>query len=183
MQKQEDKERIRKKAIRLFMDHYDFVRFTAFLNAPRKSLQSDIINDAFLEFVDNAERYDLQKEIRPLLRSITKNMALRYWRNIQQESPEMIRKIFEHLEKIKDRFSTPERDLEDEFTILDFCISKLSPENQNLLERHYFDKKTLEELSKAFAQSGNALRKRMGRIRLLLRRCIERALKGGSDLD
>ncbi|MDO5554288.1 MAG: sigma-70 family RNA polymerase sigma factor [Planctomycetia bacterium] len=167
----------RRKATELFLKHHDFVRLVAFETAPDMEYQDDIANDCFIEFVEKAQKWDYQSDIRPLLRKMTQNIAMRYWRTHLRTLPENMRKIAQHLQDklyASDEFEDLSR-LQQEQILLDFCMKKLTPENQKLVTLYYCDKVPYAQLAEIFHQSVNAIQKRMARIRVTLRKCIEQA--------
>lgn len=63
------------------------------------------------------------------------------------------------------------------------CIEKLSPTEQNLLKRRYFEGVNLRQVAAQEGCNEDQLYRRLQRIRLLLMRCIDRTLaeRGGAE--
>lgn len=75
-------------AAQAFLAHYSFVRTVANRAAPWPGLTDDIAQQVFLEFIRKAGRWDLSKDLRPLLATMTRMVALRHWREaMRKESP------------------------------------------------------------------------------------------------
>jgi len=57
------------------------------------------------------------------------------------------------------------------------CLAKLSPANRELVLAPYLADRAVTEIAEQSGRTVNSLYKRMGRLRLTLRRCIEDALQ------
>ena len=169
------------RASALFLRYYHFVEAIAFRAAPSAELQSDIVHDAFLDFMKKADQWDLDSDVRPLLRKITQNIALQYWRNHMRSLPEHLQPL---AEKIQEKISanddqTANSNLDEQLAALDECVERLSPRYRRLVRLFYFEKVPLERLSEETSFSLFAIRKAMCRIRTALRECVERRLAAG----
>lgn len=176
-----NEEECRDRASALFLRYYHFVEAIAFRAAPSSELQSDIVHDAFLDFMKKADQWDLDSDVRPLLRKITQNIALQYWRNHMRSLPEYLQPLAEKIQKkissSTDR--TSQSNLDEQLTALEGCVERLSPRYRRLVRLFYFEKVPLERLSQETSFSLFAIRKAMCRIRTTLRECVERRLVAG----
>lgn len=86
------------RASQLFLENYNFVRFIAFELSPSRLLLEDIVNSVFVTFVQKAESWDLNSDVKPLLRQITRNISLQFWKKHLKTLPDSMRKIAEFLQ-------------------------------------------------------------------------------------
>ncbi|MDO5554983.1 MAG: sigma-70 family RNA polymerase sigma factor [Planctomycetia bacterium] len=171
---------IQEKAGKLFMQHYPLIRHIALMNAPVRDLRDDIVNDAYVSFVENAYRYDLESDVRPLLRTIVVARAKDHWRNHLRQLPEPIVQLLEVIQKDMELKDDPARflTLDEELAALDACLSKLSPEARDLIQKVYFDGMTVAEIARDARLNPDNLYKTMLKIRLVLRNCMDKSYSG-----
>jgi DNA-directed RNA polymerase specialized sigma24 family protein len=67
-------------AAQIFLMHHDFVKGVALKHAPWPGLMEDITQQVFLEFLKKESQWDLEADVRPLLATMTRLVALRLWR-------------------------------------------------------------------------------------------------------
>ncbi|MDO5567428.1 MAG: sigma-70 family RNA polymerase sigma factor [Planctomycetia bacterium] len=161
------------KATRLFLQNYNYVRKVAFLAAPQRALTDDIVNDAFVDFVQKAETWDYSGNMPALLGSITRNIAKQYWRRYLRSLPESIQKIHEWLQCGLATQDRDEVEFEEELSRLRRCMDKLSPSHRSIIQRHYYDGISFVDLARDEQKNVKAVQKLASRIRMLLRDCIE----------
>lgn len=172
-------------AEKLFLEHTGYVRFIAFETVPIQNLVSDIIHEVFIVFIERSAQYDLKRDVRPLLKAITRNISLHFWREHLKTLPESMQILAEHIQSrtssASDLLGTS--DLEEELAAMDLCLKKLSPRCRILIEEHYFNGRPLNELADESDQNVNTLRSALFRIRKSLKKCIERIMKNGEIDD
>lgn len=83
----------------------------------------------------------------------------------------------EMLDFVTVEFEAAEEYLDPRKVALTDCLSKIRKDDLNLLRHRYISKKTLEEHAEAVNRSVVALRVRLHKLRIQLRRCIENNLK------
>lgn len=169
-------------AAELFLQHFDFVRLIAFHFSPARHLQEDIIHDAYIEFVNNANKWRIGSDgPRPLLRTIVRNVALQHWRIYVRSQPEYLRRLADQVwsPSSDSDFSEKDGDLQDQVDALNHCMKKLSPENKRLLELFYFNDFTADEVSRTLNKKSSTIYSLLSRLRTLLQDCIERKLRSG----
>lgn len=175
----EQKDRARK----VFMQYYPYIAKVAFRIAPRVHLQGDIINDTFIEFVKNANRWDFEKNIKALLSQITIRIGLKYWTEYKRSQPESLRILLERIEQgitqVDNSFGTSLTD--QRIIALESCRKKLTFRNQRLIELYYDEDRSYREIAKIVQQNELSLPKTMYRIRLWLAECIEKFLNMRMD--
>lgn len=166
-------------ASQLFLKYQDFVKGLAYRYAPLPGYAEDIAQQVYLEFVSNIERFDLEKDIQPLLHTITKNTALRIWTQRTKSSPENLRKIAEHIQAFT--LEEPESsNLDLEVASLQRCLQTLPERSHALIMQHYFDGVSMVEIAKAMQASDKSVRKAFCKIRDKLRVCIRKVMNGES---
>lgn len=174
----------RETATRLFLKYQGIIRSIAFDFAPSYDLLDDIVNDTFVNFVGNADRWDYDQEILPLLRQITYSVAMMHWRVYTKNLPSVFGAIFSYL-RTENEGAGPvdnSRDLEQELLSLELCKKKLLPKYRMLLDAHYVEGIKLTDLAQSQNIKIGTLRKMMCRVRDSLRSCIEKMLREG-DLN
>ncbi len=168
-------------ATEVFMKYYGYVRSVAFASAPVASLSEDIAHDAFVCFMDNVATWEYSDEkIKPLLKSITRNMAARVWKRQMRQSPEALCGVANLLrtELFDDEeFHASYCSLEDKIVALRSCLAKMSPENRALIEKLYFDENSYSELSELLNKSTAALYMQASRVRMQLYECVNATLE------
>lgn len=167
------------RASRLFLENYNFVRFIAFEMSPSRQLLEDIVNSVFVTFVQKAETWDLNSDVKPLLRQITRNISLQFWREYLKTLPESMQKIAKNLQCQTSSIHSVlgSEDLEEQTMALEFCLKKLTDHSRKLIERYYFENIPLTRIALESGQKPLTLGKVVCRIRSKLRQCIERVLK------
>ena len=170
-----------RKAQKLFLRHHDYVRLIAFTHAPDPALAEDIVNDCFLDFINKAQQWNLEKDVRPLLTGIVRNVARRYWREHSRQLPQWLQKVYTHIsERLqKDELLQGADDHERIVAALNLCIQKLSPENRHIVEQYYYHGETLVDMSKRLGKNLITLRNLAFRIRATLKQCMEKSLDKG----
>ncbi|SPE52322.1 hypothetical protein SBV1_1500028 [Verrucomicrobia bacterium] len=67
------------KVAQLVLAHHAFVKALAFKLAPWPGLVDDISQQVFLEFLAKQEKWNLDQDLRPLLATMTRLVAARWW--------------------------------------------------------------------------------------------------------
>lgn len=171
----------------LFTSRYALVLEISQRYAPHPDLAYDIAQQSFVVFVKGVveKSWDINSDVGPLLRQIVKNIAMTTWQNERKHSSEALKMIAERFfrqpseEYLQDEVAATNPDnLEARrLAALKICMQKLTSRSINLLNRHYIDGTTLEELGCENEMNGNAMRQLFSRLRLKLRDCIERTVK------
>src|SRR5689334_8688214 len=77
-----------------------FVRALALRFAPAPGLAEDIAQQVFLEFIAKADQWDLDTDPRGLLTVMTRNVALRCWRDRTRDLSGQLRELAEHIREL-----------------------------------------------------------------------------------
>ncbi|MDD3585780.1 MAG: sigma-70 family RNA polymerase sigma factor [Thermoguttaceae bacterium] len=168
----------RDEATSLFLRHYDFIRGVAFRHAPSRSLQEDIVNDVYIDFIEKYDQWNVDpNNLRPLFRKITQNIALQYWRDWVKNLPENVQKLLDYIWQ-KEQPKTGEECamLREELHALESCLDKLKPENRELIELLYLKNLSYAELIERTGQKAGTIYSLMSRIRARLQICVDRTM-------
>jgi RNA polymerase sigma factor (sigma-70 family) len=148
-----------------------FVHSLAVRLAPWPGLADDIAQQVFLEFISKAEQWDLQRDVRPLLAGMTRNVALRAWREHMRSLPEKLRDLAEHIRDIVSD-SQPAAHQSEDVAALENCLGKLPPKSRRLIELHYYMDFSSVNIAQQMQVNADAIRRALFRIREQLRQCI-----------
>lgn len=175
-------QQIENKAARLFLEHYRTVLDAAFRAAPLPGMAEDISQDVFTEFVTHANRWDLDRDVAPLLAAITRNVALRYWKERRKTMPAKLQEIAEVMRREAGCNETDDS-ADEPLYALNICLEKLSVQSRRAIDLYYRDRCDMREVGRKLNISPNAARISMFRIRNALRRCIRLILDERIDDD
>lgn len=163
----------------LFLKYHNLVRLFAFEMAPSRDLTEDIVNDVYIDFAKKADHWDLNSNVVPLLRRITRNIALQYWKEYVRNLPETMRKIANLIQRETELTSVSfsDSDLGMELDLLQHCLDRLPRHHYELIMAHYFDHKSYNEMSESGDKSAGSIQRMVSRIRTIIRKCVETALR------
>lgn len=161
---------------KMFQDRYGLLLAVARRYAPAPDLVYDIVQQAFVSFMKYAMKtpLDPERDITPFLHEITKNLAIKHWKEQAYRRTEIIQAVGERLAERE--FINLEYAEEHENTLkrLGNCMEKLQPQSRDLLEQYYFNDDSINDISSRTNRSSGAIRKALCVIRFKLRECIER---------
>lgn len=160
----------------LIAGHRAFVLGLAARFAPIPSLAEDIAQQVFLEFLAKEERWDLSRDIRPLLATMTRHVAARLWRERSVHLSAEMRGLAEHIRQLAEQ-SEPQAHNEDRLRALKGCLEKLPARSRQLLDWYYAAPLNSAEIADRLGMKAVAVRQALCRLREQLRRCIEGALR------
>lgn len=162
-------------AAQAFLTHHDFVRGVALKYAPWPGLMEDIAQQVFLEFMAKEDQWDLRSDLRPLLATMTRHVALRLWRERTRQQPEVVQKLADHIRLLAEEREAPPR-YEHEIHLLRACLQKLPEKSRQLVELHYFQDKRTPEIATLVSMTADTVCRALSRMREKLRECLSRAL-------
>lgn len=171
--------------VEAFRSKYGLVVHAAQRFAPDPDLIPDIVQQVFLEFIQNSEKrqWDIDGDINGLLYRITQNVCANLWRTRRKESPEAIRQIGEYLLQLNQQRAEQEKPEEitdetvDEFRALQECLARLPEKSRRIIDMRYFLDMPTREIAEELHMEQGTVRKTVARIRQRLRKCIERTLQ------
>lgn len=165
-------------AAQVFMSHHGFVMGLALKHAPWPGLAEDVLQQVFLEFIAKADRWDLDTDPKPLLATMTRHVAQRYWRERTREMPEMMRKLADHLRMLAEERTAPAR-YEEETDALRRCLEKLPAKSRSLIDMYYYADLSTAEIACQTGTRTDTVCRAICRLREKLRICINRSIQGG----
>lgn len=144
----------------------------ALAHAPSSDLVVDIVQASYIEFIGEAAMDDEPDELRTKLRRIVRRVAQREWNERYRKAPERMAKIALYLSAIT-ASHLEDKVFGDELEKLNGCLGELTERNRNLIEEHYFQGRSVVEISKERNVTPRSVFKAISRIRDGLRNCIE----------
>ena len=167
------------KVAQLVLAHHGFVKGLAVRIAPWPGLADDITQQVFLEFLKKEAKWDLERDVKPLLATMTRHVAMRCWRERTRQMPETVYKLAAHIRDLAGAVD-PEPRWDEEVGALKRCLEKLPDKSRSLVDLHYFGGASTVEIAERMAVKADAVRQALCRLRGQLRTCIENALAKGS---
>ena len=133
----------------------------------------DIAQDVFVAAYENLKRFDDRGSLKSWLIGIAKNKVKLHLRSeARRRNHELgpLRRQIQHwkAEELEGELFTDAG----QQGSLTRCIEKLAPESRQLIEKHYFDGKTLESIARESNRTGGSLRMMLLRIRKVLAKCM-----------
>lgn len=162
-------------AAQAFLTHHDFVRGVALKYAPWPGLVDDITQQVFLEFMAKEERWDLSKDVRPLLATMTRHVAMRLWRERTRHQPDVVQKLAQHIRLLAEERESPPR-YHEEVHVLKTCLEKLPEKSRELVDLYYYHDIRTPEIAERIRTNADTVCRALSRVREKLRACIERGL-------
>jgi len=159
-------------------DHGHFVRCLALRLAPAAGLAEDIAQQVLMEFVAKSERWDLNSDVKPLLATMTRHVALRCWREKTREMSAEMRGLAEHIRALAEGGEV-EWYRPDEQAALRKCLEQLPEKSRHFIELHYDLGVSSVEIAGRMQMTAEAVRRALFRLREQLRKCIRATLAKG----
>ena len=163
-------------AAQVFLAHHDFVKGVALKYAPWPGLVEDIAQQVFLEFMAKESKWDLNKDARPLLATMTRHIAMRQWRERTRQQSDVVQKLADHIRLLAEEREAPPR-YEDEIGVLRSCLQKLPEKSRELVELYYYNDIGTPEIADQLAMKADTVCRALSRVRDKLRDCIQRSLR------
>lgn len=159
-----------------FQRWYGLVLSVARRYAPSPEWVQDVVQQVFIDFVTATLKgnRDPSRDLAPYLHQITRNRALKFWREERHRQPEIQQRIGERLARLQRQRNESDEEANRQLEQLRRCTGELPEKSRRLIERHYFQGSSLEEIARDESIPSGTLRKAMYRIRIQLRDCMER---------
>lgn len=131
----------------------------------------EIASDVFLVIWQNQKKLDINKEIKPYIAGITKNLIMKKQRNIAKQKLNI-----ENLEKtihsnIDVYYTTEEKE---KTAIIMGELEKMKEEDKNIFMSYYYFSKKIKDISKELKISEIKVKSRLSRIRKRLKKELEK---------
>lgn len=171
-------------AATIFLSLHDYVRALSLRYAPIPDISEDICQQVFLEFVSKSHLWNLDEDVRPLLRVLTKRFADRAIHEKKRTMPETLMKIAENtIRRQEEAFPEDKSDdnlYQEEKQALKICIDSLPARSKEMIELRFFKNETIDQIAKKLSLSTVAVRHAIYRIRDKLGKCIARKVQKNS---
>lgn len=171
---------------RLFQTYYGLVVAVVRRYAPTPESADDAMQEVYVDFIRGgmAKKFDLDKNVEPLLYHIAKNHARLLWRKRLRDG-KRFRPVEEVLERLLDVETTSFPDeydsLDEQLRLLKECLEKLPSKNREMIEQHYFKDVSMKTLAERQNRNPSTVRHFFYRARLVLKKCIEDQTSDPSD--
>jgi RNA polymerase sigma factor (sigma-70 family) len=166
------------RAAQIFLTHHDFVKGVALKYAPWPGLMEDIAQQVFLEFMAKEQRWDLENDLRPLLATMTRHVAMRLWRDRTRQRPEVVQKLADHIRLLAEESELPPR-YEEEVGLLRGCLKKLPEKSRDLIQMYYYSDVSTPQIAEQLEMKADTVCRALSRVREKLRECIQRQIQQG----
>jgi len=166
----------------LIRENMGFVYALAVRYAPIPDVAQDITQQVFLEFLKKQQKWDLSKDIKPLLSEMTRLVARRSWQESCQQMTSQMRLLAEHVRRLAES-SHIEPVQEEERAALRRCLEKLPERSRLLVRTRYYLGANSVEIADRLGMTPTAVRRALFRLRQKLRACVGMQLRRqGYDL-
>lgn len=162
--------RTKKTLFDTFLLHRPFLKGVAFRYAPERSCVDDVLQQVFLEFLKKSTAQELSNDVLPLLVSMTKNIALRQWREHTRKQPDALQAIAQVIQERAEQNGVVYFD--EEAAVLEGCLAALPAQHREMIQRYYFDGLTIRELAESFGMKRSTACHTLFRIRENLKSMI-----------
>ena len=166
------------RAAQIFLSHHDFVKGVALKYAPWPGLMEDIAQQVFLEFMAKEQKWDLENDLRPLLATMTRHVAMRLWRDRTRQRPEVVQKLADHIRLLAEESELPPR-YEEEVGLLRGCLQKLPEKSRDLIQMYYYSDVSTPQIADQLEMKADTVCRALSRVREKLRECIQRQIQQG----
>ena len=142
---------------------------------PFAGAREDILQEVNLLVWEKRHKFTMGTNFRAWIFSFARNVTMKHQKRARREHSIMFTQ--ETIEFLADDFVEDHTDLEERLQALRGCLKKINPKERTLLLRHYTSRGASERAAEAMGRSSSAVRGMLHRLRIALRRCIERELK------
>jgi len=136
----------------------------------------DIVQDTFLEAFLHIDRFDLEEEVLPWLRSLARHRTLNFLRQMHTKrkavKPLVLQAVREHLTNVSEHHD----DSWERLQALRGCFSKLTPKYQQMIKLRYTMQVAVKDIAAQYNQSVASISSLLYRIRTNLARCVRHKL-------
>jgi RNA polymerase sigma-70 factor (ECF subfamily) len=137
----------------------------------------DLVQDAFVNAYNNLDRFDLNHEFWPWLRTICKNRTFNFLRSRKTRRHINLQLIDEALETHLSEDETDDGTVAERIEALRQCIGKLKDSQRELITLRYHSRQHVKDIASTMQQSAAGLAMRLYRIRAVLKKCVQQQLQ------
>lgn len=156
-----------------FIENYGLAMKIALANVPSPDLARDVVQAAYIEFIENVKDIQTHSDRTVLLRRVVCRCAQRTRNEQERKKPEVLSKIGRYLCLIAQE-SFEEKNYDLDLENLHLCLDRMPPRNRLIIEQFYFLGRSATWIAQQFGITPRAVFKRIALIRNRLRECLER---------
>lgn len=145
---------------------------------PFPDARADILQEVNLLVWEKRDQFEPGTNFRGWVFRFARNVTMKHQKRARREK----RLVFspETLELLADDFEREDPRIDERLPVLRRCLAKLEAEDRKLLLARYTRHGAVEKLAQESQRTAASLRGLLFRLRIALRRCVERELKGVS---
>jgi len=145
---------------------------------PFTHLVDEVVQQVYVEFLDGADRWDFDGNVKALLALMTQNIARAHWKSESRNFPEKLHEIAEHIRQIAEDKS---RDDDDQYArdlqAMKTCLEKAPEKSGELISLRYLDGLSFKEIATLMNLNTDSVCKAVYRLKEKLRNCIKQTLR------
>lgn len=136
----------------------------------------DIVQDTFLDALQNVQTFDAQRELAPWLRGICRNRILNYFRARKVRRQAHLAQVDAALEERLGAAQQEAGDGVERIEELRRCLGQLDERTRVLIRRRYEEGTSIQDLSGDLRRSAASVSILLLRVRAVLLKCMTRKL-------
>lgn len=173
--KQGDQEAI----AQLVMNYQHLVRHYLYALTPDPSIADDLAQEVFVKLFDSIDRIDPDRNIKPYLMKITRNMAIDHWRKMSSRGKKNNEILFCDLEQYYEPSREPckAEKIAPMFEALNKCLETLNVRICQVIKSFYYENLSCREIACAIGKSESNIRTMLYRGRKALHKCMIKRIK------
>ena len=164
---------IKEKTTSLFLTHRDYVKGVALRYVVFPHLADDVVQQVYIKFLNGAENWDLDGNVKMLLGVMSRNIAKALWKSESRHQPARLQEIADQISRIAEEENWEEHYSED-LKALEVCMNTVSPETRGIIDLRFFQGLSFERIAALTERKTDTVYRAVFRIMKKLRSCIER---------
>lgn len=152
--------------------YYGYIEYIAARLAPSPFVVKDITHEVIVEFLIHHERWDQQRDPKPILAKITRVVAAKHWKDrsaLRSGAVERIASMV--LQRSQEKLEEEQR--QENIGRVHKCLDKLPEKERELIELRYFQHLSFPEIAQRIERKPNAVYQAVFRIREMLKKCLD----------
>lgn len=167
--------------VSLLIRHQDQLRaFIAHL-VPSRDAREDVLQEVNMLLWEKRAEFEPGTNFRAWAYTFARYVAMRLRSRFIRDGRVAFRS--ELIETLADEFEDEDPLLKDGIAPLRKCLKRISSEDRDLLLKRYTRHGAVERFAETTGRSGASLRGRLFRLRVALRRCVEREMKANQGVS
>jgi len=141
----------------------------------------DVLQDTNLVLWEKFDQFQLGTNFRAWAREVARYRVLRYRQMRANDAPMLDPRVLEAVAVQLDNTGPVRDELYDKLLL--GCVEQLSDADRELIRARYLSGVRVKALAEQMRRSENAVSQSLGRIRRLLRKCVEEGVKRSEEED